>query len=305
MNITVFGGSGFLGSHVCDKLSDAGHRVTIFDLHPSPWTRPDQLMITGDILDEQAVQRAAAGAEAVYNFAGIADISEADARPADTVRYNVLGNVLALEASRKAGARRFVFASSLYVYSKDGGFYRCSKQASEIYIENYKAQYGLDYTILRYGSLYGPRADKRNAIYRFVREALESKRISYYGLPTALREYIHVEDAALCSVEILDPAYANANLILSGSQPMRVQDLLKMIAQMVGGDIAFEFQGDGTHGHYEITPYSFNPKVGKKMAPRLSTDLGQGLLLVMEDIHRELNPGLLSSFGHLVEKDKV
>jgi UDP-glucose 4-epimerase len=303
MQVTVFGGSGFLGSHICDKLSDAGHRVTIFDLSPSPWARPDQILITGDILDEKAVEQAVAGAEAVYNFAGIADIGEADSRPVETVRCNILGNVVILEACRRAGTRRFVFASSLYVYSKEGGFYRCSKQASEAYIENYQIQYGLEYTILRYGSLYGPRADRRNAIYRFVREALETKRISYYGLPSALREYIHVEDAARCSVEILGPEYANAHLILTGSQPMRVGDLLKMIAQMAGGGISFDFQGDGKRGHYEITPYSFNPRVGRKMIPRLSTDLGQGLLLVMEDIYRELHPGLVSASGYFAEKD--
>lgn len=288
MNITVFGGSGFLGSHVCDKLSDAGHTVTIFDVHPSPWLRPDQIMRQGDVLDERAVDEAVAGADAVYNFAGIADIGEAERRPLDTAKYNILGNAVVLEASRKAGVKRFVFASSLYVYSNAGGFYRCSKQACEPYIEHYRQAYGLEYTILRYGSLYGPRSDRRNAIYRFVREALETGRIEYFGLPSALREYIHVEDAAVCSVEILGPEFADSNIVLSGSQPMRVADLLKMIAEMLGKDIEFAFLGDGKSGHYEITPYSFNPKVGKKMVPRLSTDLGQGILHIIEEMHSEL-----------------
>jgi len=304
MNITVFGGAGFLGSHVCDKLSDAGHAVTIFDLHPSPWLRPDQAMLTGDILDEAAVYAATAGADAVYNFAGIADIGEAGDRPLDTVKYNILGNAIILEGAKKAGARRFVFASSLYVYSKSGGFYRCSKQASELYIENYRQVYGLEYTILRYGSLYGPRADKRNAIYRFVREALENGRIEYFGHPTALREYIHVEDAAQCSVDILAPEFADSNIVLTGSQPMRVGDLLKMIAEMLGQKIEFGFLGEGQNGHYEVTPYSFSPCIGKKMTPRLCTDLGQGILRVIEDLHRELNPNLTTALGYLVEKEK-
>jgi UDP-glucose 4-epimerase len=289
MNVTVFGGSGFLGSHVCDKLSDAGHAVTIFDIAPSPWLRPEQRFLLGDVLDAEAVNRAVEGAEAVYNFAGIADIGEAESRPLDTVRFNILGNATVLEAARKAGVRRFVFASSLYVYSKDGGYYRCSKQACEAFIEHCRQAYGLEYTILRYGSLYGPRADKRNAIYRFVREALETGRIEYFGHPTALREYIHAEDAAECSVEILQPEYANCAIVLSGSQPMRVGDLLKMIAEMLGGGIEFSFLGEGQTGHYEITPYSFNPKVGKKMSPRLSTDLGQGILRIMEELHNELH----------------
>ncbi len=302
MKITVFGGAGFLGSHVCDKLSDAGHAVTIFDRTPSRWLRPDQNMVTGDILDEKAVEKAVDGSDAVYNFAGIADIGEAGTRPVDTAKYNILGNVITLEAARKAGAKRFVFASSLYVYSKEGGFYRCSKQASELYIDNYRQVYGLDYTILRYGSLYGPRSDNRNAIYRFVREALEKGRIQYYGLPTAVREYVHVEDAALCSVEVLEPQYANTNIVLSGTQPMHVGELLKMIREMLGRDIEFEFLGDGKSGHYEITPYSFNPHIGKKMAPRLVTDLGQGILHMIEQVHRELNPNLTTALGYLVEK---
>lgn len=290
MKITVFGGAGFLGSHICDKLSDAGHEVTIYDITPSPWVRSDQTMLVGDILNEASVDEAVRGADAVYNFAGIADIGEAEKRPLDTAKFNFLGNAVVLESCRKAGVKRFVFASSLYVYSHAGGFYRCSKQACELFIEHYRQAFGLEYTILRYGSLYGPRADRRNAIYRFVREALENGVIEYYGLPTALREYVHVEDAALCSVEILEPQYADSNIVLTGSQPMRVGDLLKMIAEMLGKDIEFRFLGDGKSGHYEITPYSYSPRVGKKMVPRLTTDLGQGILRVVEELHKELHP---------------
>lgn len=304
MKITLFGGAGFLGSHVCDKLSEAGHDVTVVDLRPSPYLRPDQTMITGNILDEELVARAVEGADVVFNYAGIADIGEANRRPVDTARINVLGNVIALEACRKAGVKRYVFASSLYVYGKSGGFYRCSKQACELYIENYQAMHGLDYTILRYGSLYGSRADIRNAINRFVAEALEKGAITYYGSPTALREYIHVEDAALCTVEVLKPEYANENIVLSGNQPMRVGDLFKMIGEMLGKEIEVVYQHDPNSGHYQITPYAFMPKVGKKMTPILTTDLGQGILRVMEDVHREMHPDMHDVGGYLVSKDE-
>ena len=231
MKIVFFGGSGFLGSHVCDKLSDAGHDVTIVDLRPSPYLRPDQKMVTGSLLDEDLVNPVVRGADAVFDFAGLADIGESNQKPVETARINVLGNVILLEACRKAGVKRYVFASTLYVYGKSGGFYRCSKQACELYIENYHDMFGLEYTILRYGSLYGPRADRRNAINRFVAEALEKGTITYYGAPTALREYIHVEDAALSTVEILGPEYANQNIVLTGDQPMQVGDLFRMIEE--------------------------------------------------------------------------
>src|SRR5437016_14316560 len=100
MRVAVFGGAGFLGSHVADALSQAGHAVTVFDVKPSPYLRPDQLGVVGDILDADRVVAAVKGCDIVYNFGGIADIEEANARPLDTVRINVLGNTVLLEAAR-------------------------------------------------------------------------------------------------------------------------------------------------------------------------------------------------------------
>lgn len=304
MRITVFGGAGFLGSHICDKLSDAGHIVKIVDLKPSPWLRPDQEMITGSILDEDLVDAAVRGADMVFNYAGIADIGEANTRPVDTARVNVMGNVIALEACRKADVTRYIFASSLYVYGKSGGFYRCSKQACEVYIENYQAMYGLPYTILRYGSLYGPRADKRNAIERFVHEALTTGVIKYYGSPTALREYVHVDDASAATLTILAPEFKNQNIIISGNQPMRVGDLFKMIGEILGKELIIEYENDPNSGHYQITPYAFMPKVGRKLIPPLTVDLGQGILRVMEAEHRRLHPDMQTEGGYLVPENE-
>jgi len=304
MQITVFGGSGFLGSHVCDKLDEAGHDVTIFDLRPSPWRLPGQKMICGDILDEKAVGDAVTHADAVFNFAGLADIGEANGKPLATVTQNIHGNAIILEACRRQGVQRYVFASTVYVYSKSGGFYRCSKQACELYIEAFQENYGLEYTILRYGSLYGPRADERNAIYRFVRQAMVENKISYFGSDEALREYIHVEDAAACSVEILKPEYANQSIVLTGHQAMKVGNLFKMIAEVLGHDIEFEFEHNPSSAHYEVTPYSFNPKVGKKLTPPLHVDLGQGILRVVEELHNTVRPELQSVHGVLVTKEK-
>ena len=303
MKITVFGGSGFLGSHICDKLSEAGHNVTIVDLHPSPWLRPDQTMLTGNILEEETVYKAVDGADMVFNYAGIADIGEANNRPVDTARINVVGNVMVLEACRKAAVKRYVFASSLYVYGKSGGFYRCSKQACELYIENYQAMHNLPYTILRYGSLYGPRSDRRNAINRFVYEALDKGAITYYGAPTALREYVHVDDASAATLAVLDPEFENQNIIISGNQPMRVGDLFKMIGEMLGKELNINYMNDPNSGHYQVTPYAFMPKVGRKLVPPLTVDLGQGILRVMEEEHKELHPELASEGGYLVSTD--
>jgi UDP-glucose 4-epimerase len=293
--VTVVGGSGFLGSHVADHLSDAGYRVRIYDRAESAWKRPDQEMIVGDLLDRDRLKAAIDGSEAVYNFAALADINIVRFQPVESVQVNVLGNVHVLEACRLTGVSRVMYASTVYVHSRDGGFYRCSKQAAEQYVEEYAHTYGLDYTILRYGSLYGPRADQGNGLLRIVRHALETGVVRYEGSPETLREYIHVDDAARASVVALGPDFRNESVVLTGQEPMRVLDLLKMLAEMLGVPDSIEFVEGKQLGHYVRTPYAYQPRLGRKYVPPLHVDLGQGLLQVIDEV-RASGANLQSKF---------
>ncbi len=294
MKTIVFGGSGFVGSHLADALTEAGHEVTIFDLNPSPYLQKTQTFIQGDVLDIDAVKRAVSGNEVIYNFAGLADIDDALARPVDTVRLNVLGCVNLLEAARHSGVKRFVFASTIYVYSEAGGFYRVSKQACEAYIEEYQRRFGLNYTILRYGTLYGRRADDRNSVHRYLKQALRNRKIIVSGRGDEIREYIHVEDASRASVQILADEFVNQNVILTGHHPMRFRDLMLMIREIVGEDVQIEMQPvlmDEPGGHYSLTPYKFHPRIGKKLVSHYYLDMGQGLLDCLDEIYHSIQGG--------------
>ena len=195
----------------------------------------------------------------------------------------------ALEAARLAGARRFVFASTIYVYSESGSFYRASKQAAERFIETYHERYGLDYSILRYGSLYGRRADARNGIYRMLHEAVDRHSITYHGSGEAIREYIHVEDAARMSVQVLAPEFANRHLILTGQERLRIKDVMTMISEIMPWKIELHFDEARAGHHYEVTPYAFQPRIGRKLVLNEHVDLGQGLLDCLRDIHRTMH----------------
>jgi UDP-glucose 4-epimerase len=294
MKVIVFGGSGFVGSHLADALTEAGHGVTIFDIQPSPYLQPRQKFIQGDMLDLESVTRAVHGQEILYNFAGLADIDEALARPVDTVRLNILGCVNLLEAARSCGVKRFIFASTVYVYSETGGFYRVSKQACESYIEEYQRRFALNYTILRYGTLYGRRADARNSVHRYLRQALLDRKISVQATGEEMREYIHVEDASRAGVQILDSEFENQNVILTGNHPTRFRDLMLMIREMVGADVQIEMQppdAGKAGGHYSLTPYTFHPRIGKKLVSHYYLDMGQGLLDCLEEIHQAEQDG--------------
>lgn len=291
MKTVVFGGAGFLGSHVADALNERGHDVTIFDLKASPYAADGQRMVVGDILDPAAVRLVLEGADVVYHFAGLADLDDATTRPLDTVKRNVLGTAIVLDAAVDARVKRFVYASTVYVYSDLGGFYRCSKQAGELYVEEYHRQFGLPYTILRYGSLYGPRADSRNSLYRYLRQALTEAKIQYGGAKADVREYIHVRDAAKLTAQVLADEFANRHIIISGHHPTRAVDLLKMIEEILRRELVIEYASQPNKAHYTMTPYAFTPKVGDKLVGNTYVDMGQGLLECLHEIHAgDLSP---------------
>ncbi|MGH3049926.1 MAG: NAD-dependent epimerase/dehydratase family protein [Gaiellaceae bacterium] len=292
MKAIVFGGSGFVGSHVADALSDAGHEVTVADVVPAAHLREGQAFVSCDVTDADAIRETVAGHDVVYHFAGLADIGDTRDKAPDTARVNVAGTVNLLEAARLGSARRFVFASTIYVVGDSGSFYRVSKQAAELYVEEYEREYGLEYTILRFGTLYGRRADERNSIHRYLSQALRDRRIVAYGTGDELREYIHVSDAARLSVDVLDDEFANERVILTGHHPLRFRELLTLIGEIVGRDVEVEVHSDTADehlsrlysGHYAVTPYAFRPRLTRKLVSTSYVDLGEGLLDVLHEI---------------------
>lgn len=294
MRVLVTGGCGFLGSHLVDALLEGGHQVTVLDrAEGRPGWRPHPAgltMMVGALDDGDVLARAVAGQDAVYHLAGFADLNAAKTQPMQTVQANIVGTVNLIETMRAAGVSRLLFASTVYVYSREGGFYRASKQACESYIEEYERRFGLRYTILRYGSLYGPRADGSNGVYRLLRQAIEGKSLAYTGGPDDIREYIHVEDAARLSVDALGAEYEGKHILLTGPAATRAGDLFTMFQEILGRPVAVDYraaEGPGS-GHYAVTPYAYTPKPGRKLVTTHYVDMGQGLLRMVEDISREL-----------------
>jgi UDP-glucose 4-epimerase len=287
-NVIVFGGTGFLGSHVADELSEKGYCVTIFDKTQSPYLRQDQNMIIGNILDRGKVKEVVRNAQIVFHFAAMADIQEARDKPVDAATYNVIGTMNILDACCEYGIERFLYSSTIYVYSDHGSFYRSSKQACELFIENYQREYNLNFTILRYGSLYGSRANDFNFIRNCIRQALLEGAINRKGDGEEIRDYINIIDAAKSTVEALGADYKNSYLMITGSQTMKVKDLLSMIKEIMNDSIEIKYTNESFDGHYKITPYSFKPKVALKITPKDYHDLGQGILDSIYEIYQEL-----------------
>ena len=288
----VFGGSGFVGSHVCDALTMSNIETIIYDLEAPIKDKHQEQYIKGDILDFDMVSRAIKGTDFVYHLAGQADIGKSFEDPVNTLKLNVNGTVNILEACKIHKVDRFIFASTVYVYSDSGGFYRVSKQSSEIIIEEYKNVFDLNYTILRYGSLYGPRAGPENFIAKIIDQALKNKKIEIGLGIDEKREFIHVMDAAKMSVDILKEEYKNQHVMLTGYQPMSRREVAQMVNEMLGSNIKIvekKPELDRIHGHYNFTPYIFKPKLSSKIVSNTYIDFGQGLLNCLENAFEKNN----------------
>ena len=274
--VLVTGGSGFLGSHVADELVRRGQEVVVLDLEPP--ASGDHDFILADIRDTQAVNDAMTGCDSVFHCAAIADLDRARDLPRLALDVNVLGTLTALEAAGASGVQRFILASSVYVFSDGGSVYRTTKQAAERLVEDLSPQLGLRSTILRFGSLYGPRADPQNAILRLVTQAVNERRIDFWGDGTEIREYVHITDAASLAVAALDPKYAEEALHITGRERISTLDLLHMIDEILGGGIEIKLCNEPFEGRYRLTPYSFRANQGRRLVGDTYVDLGLGLV---------------------------
>ena len=288
--VIIFGGSGFLGSYVADELTRRGYEVTIADLTSSVYLKDSQKFVKVDILDILDIKKVIQDMDIVYNFAAVAELEDAINNPISTMNINVMGNLNILEACKDHGfIKRFVYASSAYALSNEGSFYGISKQSSERLTQEYYKRYGLQYTIIRYGSLYGERPSHNNYIYNLLKDAIVNRELRYKGDGQDLREYIHAADVAKLSVDILeDTQYENEQIVLTGTERLKRIELLTMINEIMQNTLDIQQIDDDNFGHYKITPYSYHPTVAKKLVANPYIDLGQGLLECIEEIHKEL-----------------
>lgn len=285
--VFVTGGSGYIGGHVVEELSDRNYDVTVYDIKKPVWMSVDQKFIEGRLNEPEKLANALKGFDIVYNFASIADINEARENRLLTLETNILGCANILEACVLNGVKKFIQASTVYVYSDKGSFYRISKQTAEHLVEEYAAKFGIKHVILRYGSLYGGRAQEWNGLRKYVQDVLQKSQVTLKTNGEAKREYIHVLDAARMSVDVLDDKYNGKSILLTGTQAVNSKELIKMIGEVLDKKVEINYTtaiGD----HYELTPYKYLPKTAIKLTSNEFIDLGQGILEVIHSVSEEL-----------------
>ena len=286
LNILVTGGSGFLGSHLIDSLVASDFNVINLDTKDSNYNIDGVQSIKGDLLDFNLLKNSLKNIDFVYHLAAFADLDKAKDDPIKTININVLGTTNLLQAAKINQVNKVIFASSIYVNSRAGGFYRVSKHACEILLEEFYNAYKLNYTILRFGTLFGPRSDNSNSVYNYLLSAFKNKSINAIGSGDEVREYIDVRDAAKACEQAMLDKYNSEAVIVTGYHRVKLNELLEMIREIINNDIEIKY-GEGKAAHYKYTPYSFTPRPGKKIVLDNFRDFGQGLVEILEKIDQD------------------
>jgi UDP-glucose 4-epimerase len=249
VNVLVTGGSGFIGSHVVDRLLAVGITPRIFDMVPSPW-HPAGSVDTrlGDLGDADAVRAAMEGCDAVLHLAAMADVNQVALDPVFTEEVNSRGTLNILEAARSTGCARVVYASTIWVYNGHSNaqvdedvelalpnhLYTATKLAGEMYCTSYAELYGVEHTILRFGIPYGPRARPAAVVPQFIRKALAGEPLTIAGKGDQSRRFVYVEDLAEGCVKGLQPVAANRVYNLVSEEDTTVLDIAEVVRDLVG-----------------------------------------------------------------------
>ncbi len=262
MTYLVTGCAGFIGWKVCEQLASAGHTIlgvdnlnTAYDVRLKRWRLSQLQHAPGfsfrqfDIGDREALLAAMPSdpIDAVINLAARAGVRQSVEDPGIYVATNITGTLNLLELCRTRGVKKFILASTSSVYgSRTPRPYReeaatdhpispyaASKKAAEVLTYTYHALYGLDITVLRYFTVYGPAGRPDMSLFRFVKWVAEGEPVIVYGDGTQERDFTYVEDIAAGTVAALKPLGFEV-INLGSDHPVVLNDALRLVEELVG-----------------------------------------------------------------------
>ncbi len=301
----VTGGAGFIGGHLAEALVDAGWSVTVLDDFSTG--REENLvrlrgridLIRGDVCDADAVAQAIEAAEVVFHQAAVASVALSIADPLRTHRVNLEGTLQLLDASRKAGVRRFILASSAAVYGDgDGGPvseaaplspqspYGLHKMSGEMYCRLYAKHHGLETVALRYFNVFGPRQSPKGeyaaVIPRFVLACVNDEAPCVYGDGEQTRDFIYVDDVVRANLLAADAKAADGEILnVATGRPTNLLQLLETLRDLTGS------RTEARHGPAQEGDVRFSvadvARAREVLGFRPQVDLREGLRRIVAD----------------------
>jgi UDP-glucose 4-epimerase len=254
----VTGGAGFIGSHLVDRLVREGWRVRVLDDLSSgreenlEASRASIELVAGDVRDPSLLERCVRGVEVAFHQAAVPSVPRSVAEPIRTHEVNVTGTLLLLEAARRAGVRRVVYAASSSAYGdapelpkveslppRPRSPYALQKWVGESYCQLYTSLFGLETVALRYFNVYGPRQDPNSeyaaVVPRFVTACLCGEPPVIYGDGEQTRDFTYVDDAVAANLLAAEaPRAAGEVANVAGGRRASLRELLAAVADLCG-----------------------------------------------------------------------
>jgi UDP-glucose 4-epimerase len=289
----VTGGAGFIGSHLVEALTAAGKPVRVLDdlstglkqnlagLSSAPE------LIVGDVADPAAAARAVEGVDTVYHLAALASVQRSVERPDESHRVCATGTVCLLDAARKAGVRRVVYAASASAYGlptsevqteadsvKPLSPYAAAKLAGELYLEAFAATYGIETVRLRFFNIFGPRqrADSpySGVIAIFTAALSQGRPPTIFGDGLQTRDFTYVTDVAQALQKAaVAPGVSGKVYNVGTGRGVSLLELLDALNRQLGTNVAPKLAparaGDIRHSRADISrirkDLGYEPKV--------------------------------------------
>lgn len=258
----VTGGAGFIGSHIATALVERGDRVRVLDNlstghHGNLAHIADAVeLIEGDIVDAAAVGRAVEGVDCVFHQAALASVPRSVEAPLDTNDACVTGTLTVLDAARRAGVRRLVYAASSSLYGDQPASskresdlpapispYGVAKLAGEYYCHAFAATYGFETVALRYFNVFGPRQDPNSAysavIPLFITALLEGRQPTIYGTGLQSRDFTYVANVVHGNLLAADAEGASGKSFnVAGGRTITLLEMLALLNKYLETDVA-------------------------------------------------------------------
>jgi UDP-glucuronate 4-epimerase len=310
MNFLVTGGAGFIGSHVCERLLLDGHSALAFDdlnnfYDPAlkrqnieelrALKRPFEF-VQGDILDGAALEAVFSRGrfEQVIHLAARAGVRPSLEAPALYQRVNVEGTVNVLESARRHGVKKIILASSSSVYGVNSKVpfsesdpifsaispYAASKLACEALGHVYHHVYGMDVTVLRFFTVYGPRQRPDLAIRKFASLIAAGKPVPVFGDGHSSRDYTFINDIVEGVMAVTRREFGFQTINLGGSQPTELHRLIELLESALGKRATIEHK-PVQPGDVPVT-YADVSRAQQLLGYRPRVKIEDGILLFVE-----------------------